>query len=43
MKIAIGLEYPLSLRGGMSGLVEELIQGLAPQFEILVVSPGPPR
>ena len=39
MKIAIGLEYPLSMRGGVSVLVEELIQGLAPQFEILVVSP----
>lgn len=43
MKIAVGLEFPLSLQGGVSVLVEELISGLAPQFEILVVSPGPPR
>lgn len=29
MKIAIGLEYPQSLRAGVSVLVEEMIQGVA--------------
>lgn len=43
MKIAIGLEYPLSLRGGVSVLVEELIQGLAPHFEMMLVSPDTPE
>jgi len=42
MKIALGLEYPLALRGGVGVLVETLIQGLAGHFEIVLVSPDPP-
>jgi glycosyltransferase involved in cell wall biosynthesis len=38
-KIAIGLEYPLGLRGGVSVLVEALILGLAPDFDIYLLSP----
>jgi glycosyltransferase involved in cell wall biosynthesis len=39
MKIALGLEYPLQLRGGVGVLVETLIQGLAGRCEIVLVSP----
>src|SRR6266700_1352814 len=42
MKIALGLEYPLALRGGVGVLVETLIQGLAERYEIILVSPDPP-
>jgi glycosyltransferase involved in cell wall biosynthesis len=38
-KIALGLEYPLAMRGGVSVLVEELIRGLAPHYRIVLVSP----
>ena len=41
MKIALGLEYPLTLRGGVSVLVEKLIEGLAPTYGIVLVSPDP--
>ena len=42
MKIALGLEYPLALRGGVGVLVETLIQGLSGRCEIVLVSPDPP-
>ena len=38
-RLALCLEYPLGLRGGVSVLVEELIAGLAGDFEIVLVSP----
>jgi len=38
-KTAIGLEYPLGLRGGVSVLVETLILGLASDFDIYLLSP----
>src|SRR3954469_6977952 len=41
MRIALGLEYPLALRGGVGVLVETLIQGLSSQYEIVLVSPDP--
>jgi glycosyltransferase involved in cell wall biosynthesis len=37
-KIAIGLEYPLGLRGGVSVLVETLISGLATDYDIYLLS-----
>lgn len=37
-KIAIGLECPLALRGGVSVLVETLIKGLHKDFEIFLMS-----
>lgn len=43
MKIALGLEYPLSLRGGVSVLVEALIAGLGGEHEIILVSPDSPE
>lgn len=39
MKIAFGLEYPLALRGGVSVLVEKLIEGISPVHEVVLVSP----
>ena len=42
-KIALCLEYPLALRGGVSVLVESLIEGLAPDFDPIVVSPDSPE
>lgn len=38
-RIAICTEYGLSLRGGVSVLVEELIRGLGGDFEVWLVSP----
>lgn len=38
-RIALCLEYPLALRGGVSVLVESLIEGLASQYDFLLVSP----
>ncbi len=43
MKIALGLEYPLAFRGGVSVLVEALIEGLASKFEVVVISPDTPK
>jgi len=40
--IALCLEYPLALRGGVSVLVEELIRGLAPHFRLVLVSGDAP-
>lgn len=37
--LALCLEYPLALRGGVSVLVEELARGLAPHLRIVLVSP----
>jgi len=42
MKIALGLEYPLALRGGVSVLVEKLIEGLAGSYEVVLVSADAP-
>ncbi len=41
--IALCLEYPLALRGGVSVLVETLVEGLAPHFDLVVVSPDSPE
>ncbi|HZV36282.1 MAG TPA: glycosyltransferase family 4 protein [Verrucomicrobiae bacterium] len=38
-KIALCLEYPLALRGGVSVLVETLLEGLRERYEIVLVSP----
>jgi glycosyltransferase involved in cell wall biosynthesis len=38
-KIALCLEYPLALRGGVSVLVETLIAGLADHHDLVLVSP----
>jgi glycosyltransferase involved in cell wall biosynthesis len=37
-KIAIGLEYPIGLRGGVSVLVETLVSGLSHDFDIYLLS-----
>jgi glycosyltransferase involved in cell wall biosynthesis len=42
MKIALGLEYPLKLRGGVGVLVEKLIEGVREKHEVVLVSPDPP-
>ncbi len=42
-KIALCLEYPLALRGGVSVLVEALIEGLAPHYELVLVSDDTPE
>jgi glycosyltransferase involved in cell wall biosynthesis len=42
MKIAICLEYPIDQFGGTEVLVRELIQGLTPRHEIVLVSPDEP-
>jgi glycosyltransferase involved in cell wall biosynthesis len=39
MKIALGLEHPLAMRGGVSVLVEKLIEGMAGHHEVVLVSP----
>ncbi|MCX6896563.1 MAG: glycosyltransferase family 4 protein [Verrucomicrobia bacterium] len=41
--IAIALDYPLALRGGVSVIVESLLKYLSPEFEILLVSPDEPE
>jgi len=38
-RIALCLEYPLALRGGVSVLVENLLEGLRDRFELVLVSP----
>ncbi|MDB6016925.1 MAG: hypothetical protein JWR19_1414 [Pedosphaera sp.] len=38
-KIALCLEYPLALRGGVSVLVETLMAGLAGDYDLVLVSP----
>jgi glycosyltransferase involved in cell wall biosynthesis len=38
-KLALCLEYPLALRGGVSVLVECLIDGLKPHYDLVLVSP----
>src|SRR5438445_3809634 len=43
MKIALGLEYPLTLRGGVSVLVEKLIEGISGVHDVVLVSPDPPE
>jgi glycosyltransferase involved in cell wall biosynthesis len=42
MKIALCLEYPIDQFGGTEVLVRELIQGLAAQHDIVLVSPDDP-
>jgi len=39
MKIALGLEYSLALRGGVSVLVEKLIEGISSVHDVVLVSP----
>lgn len=41
--LALCLETPLGLRGGVSVVVEELIRGLAGHFRLLLVSPDEPE
>jgi glycosyltransferase involved in cell wall biosynthesis len=41
MKVALGLEYPLTMGGGVSVLVEKLIEGISTVHEIVLVSPDP--
>src|SRR5882762_5135174 len=38
-KIALCLEHPLGLRGGVSVLVETLILGLKEHYDLILVSP----
>jgi glycosyltransferase involved in cell wall biosynthesis len=38
-KIALCLEYPLALRGGVSVLVETLLEGLQADYDLILVSP----
>jgi glycosyltransferase involved in cell wall biosynthesis len=42
-KIALCLEYPLLLRGGVSVLVETLLAGLRAHYELVLVSPDSPE
>jgi glycosyltransferase involved in cell wall biosynthesis len=42
-RIALCLEYPLGLRGGVSVIVEEVVSGLADEFEFILASPDEPR
>lgn len=42
-KIALCLEYPLALRGGVSVLVETLLEGLRERFDLILVSPDKPE
>ncbi len=39
MKIALGLEYSLALRGGVSVLVDKLIEGISRVHKVVLVSP----
>jgi hypothetical protein len=41
-KIALCLEYPLALRGGVSVLVETLLAGLSTHYTLVLVSPDKP-
>ncbi len=40
-KIALCLEYPIALRGGVSVLVETLLEGLKEHYELVLVSRDP--
>jgi glycosyltransferase involved in cell wall biosynthesis len=42
-KIALCLECPLALRGGVSVLVETLLAGLNPHYDLVLVSPDKPE
>lgn len=42
-KIALCLEYPLALRGGVSVLVETLLEGLKANYDLILVSPDKPE
>jgi glycosyltransferase involved in cell wall biosynthesis len=42
-KIALCLEYPLALRGGVSVLVETLLAGLQKHYDLILVSPDRPE
>jgi glycosyltransferase involved in cell wall biosynthesis len=42
-KIALCLEYPLALRGGVSVLVEALLEGLKADYNLILVSPDQPE
>jgi glycosyltransferase involved in cell wall biosynthesis len=41
--IALCLEYPLALRGGVSVLVETLLRGLKGRYDLVLVSPDTPE
>lgn len=41
-RIALCLEYPLGLRGGVSVIVEEVVAGLSDEFEFILASPDEP-
>ncbi|HEX4644890.1 MAG TPA: glycosyltransferase, partial [Verrucomicrobiae bacterium] len=42
-KIALCLEHPLGLRGGVSVLVETLLLGLKEHYDLILVSPDTPE
>ncbi len=42
-KIALCLEYPLALRGGVSVLVETLLTGFKEHYDLILVSPDQPE
>jgi glycosyltransferase involved in cell wall biosynthesis len=41
-RVALCLEYPLGLRGGVSVIAEELILGLGDEFDFILASPDDP-
>ncbi len=41
--IAIALDYPLTLRGGVSVIVESLLKHLSTGYEVLLISPDDPQ
>ncbi len=41
--IAIALDYPLPLRGGVSVIGESLLKYLSPEFNVLLISPDDPK
>jgi hypothetical protein len=42
-QIAIALDYPLTLRGGVSVIVESLLEHLPVGYNIVLVSPDDPE
>jgi len=40
--IAMALDYPLTLRGGVSVIVESLLKYLSPGYDVLLISPDDP-
>jgi len=41
--IAIALDYPLTLRGGVSIIVESLLKHLSPSYQVVLISPDDPQ